>query len=287
MLVVGLIGLAVAARAAWLDAQGVQRPGLVPIVIALALTRLSLAASARAWVALIGPPADPHLVKAALYQSQLVKYLPAGGVVQAAGQVAMTATQGVPVRARHARLPVVGGRDDRRRAPARVRAGAGGGSPGWLRAMAPLGLLAPFLVHRRVLAAVLQAGRPRRPPGCPGPDLLPPPRALWTAFGLCVCTQGLYASGYTVLLHAVDRDVPIVAATLGYIVSWIVGYVVVPLPSGVGVREAVLLAVVPGMSTGPCWPPAWPNGWWPSSWSCVAAVGNRVGRDRAPARSSP
>ena len=249
LLGVGLIGLAVAARAAWLDAQDVQRPGLVPIVVALALTRLSLAAGARAWVELIGPPADPHLVKAALYQSQLVKYVPAGGVVQAAGQVAMTATQGIPVR--RVTLAYLSLAVETVAAGLLLASGLAlvEGPPGWLRAVAPLGLLAPLLVHRRVLAAVLRlAGRASA--RVPGPDLLPPPRALWTALGLCVLTQGFYASGFTVLLHAVDPDVPVVAATLGYIVSWVVGFLVVPLPAGVGVREAVLLAVVPGVSTG-------------------------------------
>lgn len=286
VLLVGLIGLAVAARTAWRDAQGVQLPGVVPIAIALVLTRLSLATSARAWVALIGPPADPHLVKAALYQSQLVKYLPAGGVVQAAGQVAMTATQGVPIRRVTLAYLAL--------AVETIAAGlllASGlvlvdGPPGWLRAIAPMGLLAPLLVHRRFLASVLRlAGRVSA--RVPGPDLLPPPRALWRAFGLVLCTQGLYASGYTVLLHAVDRDVPIVAATLGYIVAWVVGYVVVPLPSGVGVREAVLLAVVPGTAAGPLLAASLAQRLVAIIVELGAAVGNRVGRVRASAPSSP
>jgi glycosyltransferase 2 family protein len=34
-----------------------------------------------------------------------------------------------------------------------------------------------------------------------------------------------------------------------FALSWVVGFLVFPLPSGIGVREAVLLAVVPGASS--------------------------------------
>ncbi len=277
VLLVGLIGLALAARAAWRDAQDVQLPGVVPVIVALVLTRVSLATSAHAWVALVGPPAEPRLVKAALYQSQLVKYLPAGGVVQAAGQVAMTATHGIPIR--RVTLAYLSLAVETVAAGLFLASGLAlvDGPPIWLRIAAPIGLLAPLLVHRRFLAALLRVAG-RLSARVPGSDLLPPERALRTAFGLVLLTQAFYASGYTVLLDAVDPDVPLLAVTLGFVLSWVAGFLVVPLPSGVGVREAALLAVVPGVGAAPLLAASLAQRLVAIVVELVAAVGNRVER---------
>jgi len=250
LLVIGLIGLALAARQALRDAEDVALPGPGALLVGFALTRLALSCSARAWVALLGSPADPHLVTGALYQSQLVKYLPAGGVVQAAGQVAMTATHGIPVRRvslaylTHAAATVAAG------AALSAALVLSGDLEPWARAASLLGLAGLVLADRRLLAWLLRLAR-RVTARIPEPDLLPDQGAMLVALAWCVANHVLYASGFTVLLHAVDPDVPVVTATLGYVLSWVVGFLVLPLPSGIGVREAVLVAVVPGVATGP------------------------------------
>jgi uncharacterized membrane protein YbhN (UPF0104 family) len=250
VLVLGLIALAVAARRALRDAEGVTLPGPGALVAGFVLTRLALSCSARAWVALLGSPADPHLVTGALYQSQLVKYLPAGGLVQAAGQVAMTATHGIPVRRvslaylTHAASTVAAGS-----ALGAALALSGDLEP-WARAASLLGLGGLVLADRRLLAWLLALAR-RVTARIPEPDLLPDQRSMVVALAWCAANHVLYASGFTVLLHAVDPDIPVVTATLGYVLSWVVGFLVLPLPSGIGVREAVLVAVVPGAAAGP------------------------------------
>ena len=44
-------------------------------------------------------------------------------------------------------------------------------------------------------------------------------------------------------------DAQPVTVVSAFALSWVVGFLVFPLPSGIGVREAVLLALVPGASS--------------------------------------
>lgn len=250
VLLIGLVGLGLAVRATVDEAHGVELPGPVELGTALTLTWCGLGCAAQAWVALIGPPADRRLVAAALYQSQLVKYLPAGGVAQAAGQVTMTAMHDVPVRRVTLAYVLLG--------VATTAAGLAIGAglvavdelPAWCRALALLGLLAPLLLHRPLLARLLEMAR-RRVHRLPETSELPDQRTLWRVFGWCVANQLLYAAGFVVLLRATAEGVELGPALVGYVVAWVAGFLVLPLPSGLGVREAVLLAVVPGVTTGP------------------------------------
>ena len=250
VLVVGLAALGVAAQRAWRDAQDVSLPGAGALSVAFVSTRAALFCSARAWAGLIGPPTDPRLVAGAFYQSQLIKYVPAGGVVQAAGQVGMTAMHGVPVRRVSlaylslAAATVASG----------LTLGTGlvlvGSLATWVRALALAGLLAPVLLHHRVLHGALGLAR-RLSSRVPEATLLPDQRSLWVALAWCGANHVLYAGGFTVLLHAVDASTPVAAAAVAYVVAWVIGFLVLPLPSGVGVREAVLVALVPSVMTGP------------------------------------
>lgn len=249
-LVVGLAGLAVVTRNALRDSAEVSMPNGGAIVAALVLTRAALACSARAWVSLLGQSADRVRVMGALYDSQLIKYLPAGGLIQAAGQVGMTTSRELSVQrvsvafATHAMSSVAAG----------LAIGAGlvlvDGLHPLVRATALLGVLAPVLVNRPVLAAALRFGRglTKR---IPEPALLPDQRALWTA----LCWNGanlvLYSAGFTILLRSVSADIPFAEASIAYIVAWVAGFLVLPLPSGVGVREVVLVSLVPAVAAGP------------------------------------
>jgi uncharacterized membrane protein YbhN (UPF0104 family) len=279
VLALGLVGLAVATKASLHDARDAQMPGPVPIVAALLLTRLALSCSARAWIALVGPGPDARLLRASLYESQLVKYLPAGGLLQATGQVAMTATQGIPlarVTLAYATLTVE-----------TVAAGlfvASGlvfvdGAPGWLRIVAPLGLLAPLVLHTRVLASVLGLVR-RVSVRMPAADQLPSAAARARAFVACLGNQVLYAMGFVVLLEAVDPSAPTYGALVAYVIAWVAGFLVLPLPSGVGVREAVLVGVVPGVAAGPVLAASLAQRLVSIAAEVVAVLGNRVGSRR-------
>lgn len=250
VLLVGMVALAATTARAVKDSRGLSLPSPAALIGALVLTRTAMACTARAWVHLVGPPAVTSVVVGAFYESQLLKYLPAGGVLQAVGQVSMTSTRGVPVKRVSLAYVTL--------AIATVVAGLFIGTglslitsaPPWIRVASLAGVVAPVLLHHRVLRWSLHRAR-RLSRRIPEPDLLPDQRTLWIALLWSGANHLLYAAGFVVLLQGVSPDTPVVSATIAYTVSWVVGFLVLPLPSGVGVREAVLVGLVADVTAAP------------------------------------
>jgi len=244
---VGLAGLAVAAAGSIDDVREQELPGAPALVAALGLHMIALMFAGRAWVALFPPDADRRQLTRGLYTSQLAKYLPAGGVLQAAGQVAMSGQDG-KFGGAALRLPVF--------SLCLIAGGATLGSglvfatdlPGWARGLAALGLLAPLLLDRRILATVLRLLR-RRVRRLPEPSSLPPQRSIIHAYLFGLGNLTAYGAAFAVLLINVTDVNPFVTGA-ALCAAWVVGYLVVPLPSGMGVREAVLVAALPSLTTG-------------------------------------
>ena len=280
VLAVGLIGLGVAARETLRDSQGVSLPGPAALAGAVVLTRAALSCSARAWVLLIGPPADPYRLRGTYYSSQLVKYLPIGGVAQAAGQMGLTATQGVPMR----RVALAYASLVTATVAAGTTLGAGlvliDDVPTAVRALAVLGLAGPALMDRRLLGTVLRRAR-RVITRLPEPELLPPQGALWRALGWSAANHLLYAAGFTALLRSVNPEVPLAATTVAFVVAWVAGFLVLPLPAGVGVREAALVALVPSVAAGPLLAASLAQRLVAMAAELAAALLNRVHRPRS------
>ena len=164
--VLGLVGLVIAFRRAVDESRGEVLPDY-PCADGRGRARARLdPLAARAWTELFDRRHDRRALAGSLYASQLTKYLPAGGFVQAAGQVSMSVTAGARVgqaataAAVWAFTTIVAG--------CTLAAGLvfAGSLPAWLRAISLCGLLAPLLLHRRALAL------PFTPPigssgGCP------------------------------------------------------------------------------------------------------------------------
>jgi uncharacterized membrane protein YbhN (UPF0104 family) len=244
----GLAGLAVAAVATAREAGTQTLPGAGPLAAALVLQAVALMFAARAWVSLFPATADRKGLAAGLYASQLTKYLPAGGFVQVASQVALASQYGGAAAAA-LRLPVF--------SLCSVVAGASLGSlvafdsdlPAWGRALAACGVLSIGLLHRSVMAGVLNLAR-RVVRRVPAATELPPQRAILVAYGFALGNLVAFAAAFTVLLgDLVDIDPLTAGAAL--CAGWAAGYVVLFIPSGIGVREAVLLAALPGLAAGP------------------------------------
>lgn len=249
ILLAGLAGLVLATREALRASDDVDLPGPVPLVIASVLCGVGLSCSARAWAELVGPPGEPRLLYRAFFVSQLVKYLPAGGVAQVAGQISLSAAHGLPLQRLSLALAVL--------MWCSVASGTALGSllvlapelAGWVRALSPLGLAAPLLVHPRLLSRLLRLGR-RVSARIPEPSHLPPSAAIWRALGWCAVNHVAVASGFALLLRAADPSTALLAAGASYVLAWVAGFLILPLPAGLGVREAVLVALVPGLSSG-------------------------------------
>ena len=102
LLLVGLAAIAYATTRTVSDAKEQVLPSAQYLAVAAVLAFASILSSARAWVALfrdlVTSRASGAALRGTFYLSQLTKYLPVGGVVQAASQMGLARTLGVPMR---------------------------------------------------------------------------------------------------------------------------------------------------------------------------------------------
>jgi glycosyltransferase 2 family protein len=248
VLIVGLAAIAVAFARTVDDARDQVLPSAGAFAAAGGLALIAILASGRSWVTLFHDLLDTRSQRrrfeATYYLSQLTKYLPTGGVVQAASQLSLAASTGVS-RSRIALafpVSVIG------TAAAGATLGAGASLstelPGWARALAIMGLAAPALLHRGLMRFVLEHVR-RFVRRVPAPDHLPSQRSIVVYYGWALVSIGATASAYTVLLRSLTNDVNPAIIFCAFALSWTVGFLVLPLPAGIGVREAVLVAALP------------------------------------------
>jgi glycosyltransferase 2 family protein len=236
------------------DSRHHAMPSTASLVTAGALSLVALVAVGRAWVSLFGrhlaTRRDRVQVSGGFYASQLSKYLPAGGMVQAASQVNMAAAAGLPLGQVAIAWPVA--------ALCSVIAacvlGAGLVSAtelsGWVRVLAACGLAAPVLLWRAVMATALRRAR-RIVPRLPAVERLPAQADVVRCFGWALIGLAAFCAAFTVLLRSEQSNLAPLALLSAYAISWMVGFLCVPVPAGVGVREAVLLTLVPGVGAGP------------------------------------
>ncbi len=225
-------------------AQGRVIPSLRAVAFAAVALTAALRCSASAWAALLPGEAPPVELRRCVYASQLGKYVP-GGLVQAVGQVAIATRIGIPmatafpaylVYAGHAALGSL------------VAAGvlvtqAPTVGTGWALAAGALAAVSVVSVWRPALALGLRVAqrvvpRLRRVGPLPGQGPLARGFALQVAFAL------LQGASFAVLLRSLDHDVPILAALGANAMAFGLGLLAVPVPSGLLVREGVLVAIL-------------------------------------------
>jgi glycosyltransferase 2 family protein len=254
ILVVGLGGLAVAVARTVDDARDQVLPSAGALAVAGGLALVSILASGRAWVTLFHEVLDSGKARlrfeAGYYLSQLTKYLPAGGVVQAASQFSLAAACGVPLGRVALAFPVsvVG------TVAAGLTLGAGialaGELPTWARALALVGLAAPALLHRRFMVALLGLAR-RYVRRIPAPDRLPSQRSILAYYVWALGGIAATAAAYAVLLRSLTDEASPTIVFFAFALSWTLGFLVVPLPAGIGIRELILIAAIPEVGAGP------------------------------------
>ncbi len=245
-LVGGLLasGLALWAALGRADDEVLPPPGRW--VIAALCAAIWLFTATRAWVALFEAPAQRRTLSGAMLLSQLGKYVPGGGLVQVTGMVAMSRNEQVSTSRLALGLPVIA-----------LSVVATGGVafaglaladttlPGWARVLCLVGLATPLVLWRPLMAAVVRgAGRVLR--RLPPPDDLPSQRAILVSAGWNAVSLTATAVGYAVLVQPLGTEADLVSLALVFMVAWTAGFLVLPLPSGVGVREAVLVGLIAG-----------------------------------------
>lgn len=124
------------------------------------------------------------------------------------------------------------------------RSGGAAGSR-WVLVGVPLGLL---VLHPRLLRGLLGLAErflgagtePRIPPWASSVALIARHVPAWVAIG----------ASTALIARALDPDAPLVQTALAGVFSWIIGFVAIPAPGGLGVREAAFIAVAAGLSPG-------------------------------------
>jgi uncharacterized membrane protein YbhN (UPF0104 family) len=252
ILLAGLVGIAFAVSRTVDTAQDQVLPSAPAWAAAAVLALVAIVSSARAWVALfsdlIDEPASRAAVRGTFYLAQLTKYLPVGGFAQAASQLGLAPTVGVPLKRAAVAFPVS--------AVCAVVAcatlGSGlaldTGQPAWIRVLALCGLMTPILLRRTLMARVLDLAR-RVIHRIPGSDQLPTQRDIIVFYGWALITIGSLCAAYVVLLGSLHTGANPGTVFCAFAFSWAIGFIAIPIPAGVGVREAVLIGLLPGVGT--------------------------------------
>jgi hypothetical protein len=248
--VLGLIGLVVAVISTADDVDSRIRPTGTALAVAAAFALVSLAAAGRSWATLLAAHGQRRQeVVGALYLSQLSKYLPAGGLLQAAGQVTMSTGAAVPVARAAVAFPVAALEIVVTGALLAVGLALRSEVPTWVRglaAAAPLGMLA---LHPRLLRGILGFAS-RLSSRVPDPTNVPDVDTIARSTAWAAVNMASTSVAFAALLGSVAPDTSAVVAFSAFAAAWVIGFVVVPIPSGLGIREGVLVLAIPGLLPG-------------------------------------
>ncbi len=227
---------------AWKDTNG-ELPSASRLIGAGALWAVGLVAGAFAWSELLGGAKGHH--RAAFVVSQLGKYVP-GGIVQVTGQIGLARSAGVRVKRAAtaawvlAMTQAIGGF-----VWVLVLALTWSNAQVVLRVVLAVGALVSLaLIDRRWMVwALRRIPRTREA----AQDLVPNQGSIAIASIACTVTLGAASGAYLVLLGsfgAVGNPLFVMAA---FGAAWTVGYIAIPIPAGLGIREALLAAMLHGL----------------------------------------
>lgn len=245
--VAGVIFMVIAFRETWDRSREHVLPGWWYVAGAEALVVASLAGAARSWVCLFEGQGSDRALAQAFYTGQLGKYVP-GAIWQAVGQVSLSRRGGVSLAQATTAFPV--------HALTQVAAGGTVGAGLALvgfhlslasRMLSLLGLLLVVPLRRawmlgvlRFLTRVLKRGTA---------DALPSQGAIIRSYGWGIWTLLFSGAAFALLASSVKAADSAVAAVPAFALAWTIGFLAVPFPSGIGVREGILIAVA-GSPTG-------------------------------------
>ena len=230
---------------AWNATNG-EIPSLPRFIAAGALWACGLLVGATAWATLLG--GDRRVDHgAALLVSQLGKYVP-GGIGQVTGQVGLARAAGVRLQRGATVFSVL--------AVTQVVAGCNYGlllAATWshasvfLRVLIAVGAVAvlPLIDRRWMVWALGKIPRTRDASA----ELVPAQRSILLAWLLSILTLGFASGAYLVLVAGfgpVSNPMLFIGA---YAIAWTIGFIAIPIPSGVGIREAVLAFILHGTLT--------------------------------------
>jgi glycosyltransferase 2 family protein len=228
LLVAGLVFAAVRLRSLWHDSHvDLARADWPALAGAVLLSAAGVVASGFAWLEILrrlGVRPRAHWA-GVVFQAQLAKYVP-GMLWQYAGRAALARGRGLPLRTVAVSLP--------------VELGASLAAAGILSSLllGPWGLLPAAALLGAAALGARPAGQTVPQPVRAGAAVVPLFAAILFVLGagFWLTARGLFGAPAGDLL-------PYVGA---FTAAWVVGVVAVYAPGGVGVREAILVAILHG-----------------------------------------
>ena len=223
----------------WDRSRGLDLPPLGTLLLAAALIAIGLYCGAQGWVYLLGKRGSRALA-ATFYLSQIGKYLP-GALWQPAGQLAMAVTTGIPAPAAATAVPVY-----------MLTLIAAGGTLGLgltaavdggvIRFLALLGVIPVLLLRRSWMVSALDRLH-RRSARIPEGGVVPDQRAILGSYAWSLGVMLTTGTAFFLLLSA-SEQVSFFVAVCAFAFAWTVGFLALPVPAGLGIREAVLVAAI-------------------------------------------
>lgn len=246
ILVVGIPAIILAGWYTYGDIQDLEAPPLWALIPAGISNLISLWCSARSWEVLFGDSVTKSVLHDAFYSSQLMKYTPVGGVTQALGQAAMARTDEVGI-ARAGTAMLVS------KLTMVIAAGVFGpvlsfSNPslsGWFRVALLFTPLILIFGRLELLHWALDQLR-RVLPRTPDRTVLPSQAEVWASVLWGIAALTLAGVTFACLALPAGIDVNFAQAVAGFGLAWAVGFLVIPIPAGLGVREAALGLLVGG-----------------------------------------
>jgi len=235
--VVGVPTIVVAGILAYRENQTLAFPGPLELLTVFAFTAAFLVLASESFAVLM-PVENRMTARSSFFVSQLVKYIPAGGLAQfvsQASQLKAGSRQSAFIVTKSKLVAAVGGlvwggvfasvADE---LPVLVRLGCAAG------VLSVVVLWAPFLhrVERAIGAVDADASEA---------SLTDLARSLI----LAVLSVGASGAAFTIALRSVDESGHTVTILSGYAVAWTIGYLAVPFPGGIGIREGALALLLP------------------------------------------
>jgi hypothetical protein len=241
----GLVGLAslIVAFVRTLDeAEGPVFPRWHQLVLAGALVLLGLIFAGRSWVSLLGNPDRAHDIARGFYLAQAAKYIP-GVLWQPATQIASVnrVTRMGLARASGSTLVHM---------VVQLTSAATLGSgmafaehlPAWLRATAATGLLSCALLRREWMILGLRVvGRVLRLPI--SDSAIPSQASITRSYLWSLGTILAGGAALSSLMSGLELP-PVPFRIFAFGLAWTAGFLAVPFPSGIGVREGVLIVML-------------------------------------------
>ncbi len=246
ILAVGIPAILIAGWYTYRDIKELDAPPLWALVPAAVANLISLWCSSRSWEVLFGTAVPRRVLNDAFYSSQLMKYTPVGGFAQALGQAALarteevgTARAGTAMLVSKLTMVISGG------VFGPMLSVSNPSIPGWSRISLLFTPLIFFFGKRELLQWSLDQLR-RVLPRTPDHTILPAQSDVWISVLWAIPALGFAGVAFACLSVPAGIDVNFVQASAGFALAWVVGFLVIPVPAGLGVREASLGLLVGG-----------------------------------------